>query len=1095
MAVRPDDTAQLLQTLQSFTLSGIDFVPVQRRTDFRYDGNRLVEIDGPRQDADDRVRFEWDQHNRLVSVKPSQAPEFHVAGHDALGRANRFGWGERTPVELTYDDRSQVLSARQGENVVQYEYDEDGRLISVTDTFGRRRSIRYDEAGRAEASIDDLGRAIHAELDRDSRLTGLTQIDAAGSIVRQLSLALDSADRISGSVEQRFEEDGSLHSRLARQWPVLRSGSVEPAEDDGAPRSVRDGRQLSHVSADGVRTDVELDVHGLPQRVRDARGNVTLLLRDDFAQLVVEASADGGWVERAYDEAGNRTGSVLADGTEVRFRFDAANRQTERDDGSSRSEWQWDNASGHLVAAINEATAERYGYDRDGRLNVHERWLGGRQYVTRYTYDAFGRVHEKTLPDGRTLIHHYHDDGVNRGRLRAITESRLAGLYQQTLIAELDLDSRDGQSGHVHGNGVRTDERYDRYGQLSQYEVGGELALDYGFDDAGRLVSLEHNGQVQRYRYSGNGLVGADTRLGQYGYRYDVLGNRVSKTEPGLDGIERTTDYHFGADGEGNRLQLVQDIGDGAEESYDYLPSGAPSRIGDLAYEYDSLSRPVRVYRNDVLLAEYQYNAFGERVGKTVYESAEDSTGRSTYYLYDSTVVAAEINDAGEVESQFVYVDGIRPVSLLRSDGVYGIHADDRGAPRLVTDHEGQVVWQADYSPYGEIVIEKEAITLNLRLAGQYHDEETGTHYNYFRDYSPSTGRYLTSDPVGLIAGLNRYAYVGGDPLNAIDPLGLLYQETFTGRLLYLARLSRPAIAAAAAAVTLPAWATVAVGVSVTALAVYYAVDYGSNEEEFANDFGARPTAEDYMTLRTAMADYDVDLAFDENLWDGTWASYFDMHDRLLQLQQEYVDHVEGQTEPCLLPHDDVLYQQALDSLEVAGVSRDAAFDAMASNYISPEGIPFSSEAEYRTALLAYDLAGGSNTGLTFEEWWQQYGSRGESSHEVTAEDMAAIDRKISDQKQFRHIYGRMEWERAKKNGYLKSLAEAQKILDAFHAGEVTILGKMKNEGILIKYNGVTGTNVNRLHGIEGEPTNVFIIKGTKKVSVVPASPAARPYR
>jgi RHS repeat-associated protein len=65
------------------------------------------------------------------------------------------------------------------------------------------------------------------------------------------------------------------------------------------------------------------------------------------------------------------------------------------------------------------------------------------------------------------------------------------------------------------------------------------------------------------------------------------------------------------------------------------------------------------------------------------------------------------------------------------------------------------------------------AFDFPLRFPGQYFDKETNVAYNYYRDYDPSTGRYVQSDPIGLIGGANTYTYVGGSPLMWWDVLGL----------------------------------------------------------------------------------------------------------------------------------------------------------------------------------------------------------------------------------------------------------------------------------------------------------------------------------
>ena len=108
----------------------------------------------------------------------------------------------------------------------------------------------------------------------------------------------------------------------------------------------------------------------------------------------------------------------------------------------------------------------------------------------------------------------------------------------------------------------------------------------------------------------------------------------------------------------------------------------------------------------------------------------------------------------------------------------------------------------------------------------------------------------------------------------------------------------------------------------------------------------------------------------------------------------------------------------------------------------------------------------------------------------LTVKDFPEIGRKIS-QKQLRHVKDRPEHAQ-RGGGYMESMEDAQKALDAYHAEEAVILGKSSQGFPVIRVDSVTGTNVNKGAGITGQSTNIFMIKGTASPSVVPVSPTPK---
>ncbi|MFV0477512.1 MAG: RHS repeat-associated core domain-containing protein, partial [Parahaliea sp.] len=163
---------------------------------------------------------------------------------------------------------------------------------------------------------------------------------------------------------------------------------------------------------------------------------------------------------------------------------------------------------------------------------------------------------------------------------------------------------------------------------------------------------------------------------------------------------------------------------------------------------------------------------------------------KSTYFIYSEQGLLGETDQDGTLTKAY----GFNPVAadqgLWSTDPIWQasihngsltdartemhyLHTDHLGTPILATTKAGQTSWQAQAEAFGAAgILPGNRIRMNLRLPGQYFDGETGLHYNYFRDYDPSLGRYIQSDPIGLDGGLNTYGYAYQSSLIYTDPTG-----------------------------------------------------------------------------------------------------------------------------------------------------------------------------------------------------------------------------------------------------------------------------------------------------------------------------------
>ena len=313
------------------------------------------------------------------------------------------------------------------------------------------------------------------------------------------------------------------------------------------------------------------------------------------------------------------------------------------------------------------------------------------------------------------------------------------------------------------------------------------MTTTLGYDSLARVISRTHTAAGQpvyqvQLAYDNVGRISTRTETAGsthvFTYTYDADG-RLSQVQRDGAVIEAYT-----YDLNGNRLSKQLNAGPIVTATYD--TQDRLLALGNTAYQFD-----VDGYLKQRGSDTFRYSARGELISATVgaqtityaYDALNRRVSRSdvngtTQYLYgnpNNPFQVSAVRSAGGQLSVFYYDDNGLIFALDRNGARYTIATDQVGSPRVVADAAGQVVKAIEYDSFGNVVSDSApGFDLPIGFAGGLSDAATGLVRFGYRDYDPAAGRWTARDPI-FFGGqqANLYVYVGNDPINLRDPLGL----------------------------------------------------------------------------------------------------------------------------------------------------------------------------------------------------------------------------------------------------------------------------------------------------------------------------------
>ena len=695
---------------------------------------QVLTIDGPRTDVSDVTTFTYyscatgAECGQVQSTTNALGQVTTYNTYNANGQPLVITDPNGVVTTLTYDSRNRVTSRTVSTETTTFDYWPTGLLKGATLPDGSYLAYSYDDAHRLTVVTDSEGNSIHYTLDAVGNRTHEDVYDPSNALAFMRSRVFDSLGRLS-------QDKGAANQTTTFGYD--NNGNNTSITDPANRVTSNSYDELSRLSSvtDPMFGVIQYgyDTQDNLTSVTDPRSLTTSYVSSGFGEQKQLTSPDTGITQLMRDSAGNVTQSTDARGKNAVYTYDALSRVTQLAYSDQTIQYSYDqgtNGKGRLTQVTDGSGSTQWTYDALGRPLTKQQIVGSITLNTSYAYNSFGQLTSVTTPSAQVIGYTYAN-----GRVSGITMNG-ATVLNQVLYAPFG-----GTRGWNWGNGNITAREYNTDGQLTTLNSAG--ASTYSFNPDGTIASRSDDAPVN-----------PSLPFGTTTLAVNAGSNKVASSSGVLSRA-------YGYDAAGNTLS------DGGQ-SFTYNDAGRLSSAN-----------------NGTLTTTYLYNALGQRVRKS------NSSG-TTYFLFDEAGrLLGEYDATGALIQELVWLGDI-PVASIRVDesgtsvGVFYIHTDHLNTPRKITSpKDNSIVWRWDSDPFGNGAPNEDpdgngkVVSFNLRFPGQYYDQETGLSYNMQRYYDPQSGRYITSDPIGLDGGSpSTYAYANGNPVSNIDPEGLSWGQS-----------------------------------------------------------------------------------------------------------------------------------------------------------------------------------------------------------------------------------------------------------------------------------------------------------------------------